>query len=311
MGGTYDVADYRDIVLGHQDPPVPGATGLYARIYQAQNRNRVLVPYVAKPFYWLVRGHVGTWDPVLFGLLIANAIFTATTACLLVAIGYRLTLNLSTALLGAPLFLLNFCITNFSLAGMVDSAEGCFLMLIAWSLLTGRWFLLPLWGVFGALAKETFAPLSVIFVFGWWLSEVRRDRLQLSHVAWMTALGFVSITTVTIVMSTVAGGLVWPWQYAAFVHDPHRLRDGNAEMHSQSWLLVHIYLASPVGAGALAPPAPALGTGHCCSMLWSLGVGRLQQRRGQHFTRLIQCRRTHPEPIRRGLPRRHPGCERR
>src|ERR1035438_5754814 len=84
--GTTDVADYQDIVLGRQDQPAHGAIGPYERINQSQNLNRVLVPYVAKPFYWLGRGHVGTWDPVLFGLLIANAIFTATTACLLVAI---------------------------------------------------------------------------------------------------------------------------------------------------------------------------------------------------------------------------------
>ena len=103
---------------------------------------------------------------------------------------------------------------------MVDSAEGCFLLAIVWSLLTGRWFLLPLWGVFGALAKETFAPISALFVFGWWLAEVRRDRLQLPRLAWMSALGVASMATVTLVMSTVAGGLVWPWQYAAFVHDP-------------------------------------------------------------------------------------------
>ena len=42
-------------------------------------------------------------------------------------------------------------------------------MVIVWSLLTERWFLLPLWGVFGALAKETFAPLSMMFAFGWWI----------------------------------------------------------------------------------------------------------------------------------------------
>ncbi len=98
--------------------------------------------------------------------------------------------------------------------------KGFFLLVIVWSLLTGRWFLLPLSGIFGALAKETFAPLSAMFVLGWWVSEVRRDRLQLPHLAWMTALLVTSMATVTVVMSTVAGGLVWPWQYAAFVHDP-------------------------------------------------------------------------------------------
>ena len=75
LTGTSDVADYEDIVVGRQYQPVPGAMGLYARINEAQNLNRVLVPYVAKPFYWLGRGHLGSWDPALFGLLVANAIF--------------------------------------------------------------------------------------------------------------------------------------------------------------------------------------------------------------------------------------------
>jgi hypothetical protein len=247
LTGTTDVADYEDIVVGRRGQPAPGSIGLYARINEAQNLNRVLVPYVAKPFYWLGRGHIGTWDPALFGLLVANAIFTATTGCLLVAIGYRLTLSFLTALLGATLFLLNFCVTNYSLAGMVDSAEGCFLLAIVWSLLTGRWFLLPLWGVFGALAKETFAPISAMFVFGWWVSEVRRDRLQLPHLAWMSALGVVSMATVTLVMSTVAGGLVWPWQYAAFVHDPTSFLTGLREcIFNHGFWYIFIWLL-PVG----------------------------------------------------------------
>jgi hypothetical protein len=194
---------------------------VYERLAHWENHYRVLVPYVAKPFYWLARGRLRTWDAALFALLVANAIFTATTACLLVAIGQRLMLDHSTALLGATLYLLNFCVANFNLAGLVDSAEGCFVMFIVWSLLTGRWLLLPFWGFFGALAKETFAPLSVMFVFGWWMSEVRRERLQLPRFAWICALGVVSIATVTLAMSTVAGALVWPWQFAGYMHADH------------------------------------------------------------------------------------------
>lgn len=242
--GLTDAADYRDMVVGREAPPVFGLIGAYARIARWQHFNRVLVPFVAKPFYWLARGHVGTWDPALFGLLVANAIFTATTACLLAAIGYRLTRCLSMALLGATLFLLNFCVVNFSLVGHVDSAECCFLMFIVWSLLTGRWYLLPLWGVFGALAKETFAPFSVIFVLAWWASEVRRGRLQLPRLAWICALGVVSMATVTLAISTVAAGPVWPWQFAAYMHDPigflpglRRLFLGHAFWYTFMWLL--------------------------------------------------------------------------
>ncbi len=217
LEGTSDVAEYRDIVEGRNPPRSPDAGGAFARLAQSENYYRVLVPYVAKPFYWLARGHVRTWDAALLGLLVANAVFTATTASLLVTIGYWLTLDYSTALLGATLYLLNFCIANLNLVGLVDSAEGCFVMVIVWSLLTRRWFLLPLWGIFGALAKETFAPLSTLFVFGWWISEARRDHLQLPRLAWIGALGVASLTTITIAMSSVAGGLVWPWQFAAYM----------------------------------------------------------------------------------------------
>jgi hypothetical protein len=218
LEGTSDVGEYRDIVIGHEPWRALEGTGPYARLARWENYSRVLVPYLAKPFYWVAKGRVGTWDPALFGLLMANAIFTATTACLLVSLGCRLTRDTSIALVGGTLYLLNFVQSNLNLVGLIDSGEGCFMMAVVWSLLNGRWFLLPVWGVFGALAKETFAPLSVLFAFGWWLSEERRDRLRLSRLAWIGALGVASLTTVTLAMSTVAEGLIWPWQFAAYMH---------------------------------------------------------------------------------------------
>jgi hypothetical protein len=180
-------------------------------------------------------------------LLVANSIFTATTASLLVAIGYRLTLDTSTALLGATLYLLNFCVTNLSLVGLVDSAEGCFLMAIVWSLLADLWFLLPLWGILGALAKETFVPLAALFVFGWWISEVRRDRLQLPRLAWLGALCVASLTSVTIAMSVVAGGLVWPWQLAAYMRASEGFMNGlRACLLDHTFWFVFIWLL-PLG----------------------------------------------------------------
>ena len=132
--------------------------------------------------------------------------------------GYALTLDFPTALLGATLFLLNFCIANLNLVGLIDSAESCFVMAVVWSLLNERWFLLPLWGVLGALAKETFAPLSSVFAMGWWLAEVRQGRGRVSRLLWICALGISSLSTVTIAMSTVAGGWVWPWEFAEYMH---------------------------------------------------------------------------------------------
>jgi hypothetical protein len=224
--GTSDAAVYRDIVTGALPAPGSAATSVFERLAEVENQYRLLVPYVARPFYRLARGRVGTWDAALLGLLVANAIFTATTACLLVAIGLRLRLNRATALLGATLYLLNFCVANLYLAGLVDSAEGCIFMAIAWSLLTGRWFLLPLWGIFGALAKETFVPVSALFVCGWWISEVRRDHLHLRRLGWMAAFGVASMATVTLAVSAVAGVRVWPWQLAAYMHAHHGFLTG-------------------------------------------------------------------------------------
>jgi hypothetical protein len=51
-------------------------------------RARVLVVWVARPFYSLARRHpLGRFDPQAFGLLMSNSLFTATEALLLLRIG--------------------------------------------------------------------------------------------------------------------------------------------------------------------------------------------------------------------------------
>ena len=114
--GTGDSATYYDLVTGRPQESL-GFRGY-----------RLLVPSVARPFYHLAAGRVRTWDPVLLSLLIANALFCSTTACLLVSLGRRLAGDYSVALLGAALYLLNFTVSNSQLSGMVDSGEACLMM---------------------------------------------------------------------------------------------------------------------------------------------------------------------------------------
>src|ERR1700687_4905639 len=52
-------------------------------------RYRLLVPWVAKPFFRFSQGHIRSWNPVAFSLLISNSGFTATAACFLLSIGTR------------------------------------------------------------------------------------------------------------------------------------------------------------------------------------------------------------------------------
>ena len=215
LQGTSDAAQYRDIVIGRPSQRASGGDNVLARLAQQENYYRVLVPYVAKPFYWLTRATPEPgirpcsvcWRRMQFSPPPPPACWWPS------AINSRL--RFPRPCWPLPFFSLNFCVANLDLAGLVDSAEGCFLMLIVWTLLAGRWYLLPLWGVFGALAKETFAPLSFLFAAAWWLAEVRRGRPQLARLAWVSALGVAGITTVTVVMSRAAGGLVYPWQFAA------------------------------------------------------------------------------------------------
>jgi hypothetical protein len=182
-------------------------------------RRRILVPTVARPFYWFASRFPGTWDPGFFALLVANSLFCATTACFMVSIGTRLFNDPAVALLGATLYLLSFAVPNLLLAGLVDAGEACFMAMLIWALLNGRWYLLPLLGIVGALAKETFVPFASVFAISWWLMEVHRDETRWSkrkrqQLMWTVSMGVVGLATVMLVYSQVAGRFAWPWEIA-------------------------------------------------------------------------------------------------
>jgi hypothetical protein len=98
----------------------PHVTGLsdsiqYFRIIQndpsaaeGHMRYRILVPYLAKPIYQLTRGHVGSWDPTSFALLIVNSAFCASSASMLLAIAGTFGLSQAAGFITALVYLLNF-----------------------------------------------------------------------------------------------------------------------------------------------------------------------------------------------------------
>ncbi len=142
-------------------------------------RFRVLVPWIARPFYAAAAKFVDQSRAIALALLISNSIFCAATACLLLAIALRINASPATALLAATLYLLNFSIVNLQLAGMVDAAEACFMLALVLTMLGRRWWLLPLWGFVGTLAKETFLPLASVLVLAWWYFDQRRRSSSL------------------------------------------------------------------------------------------------------------------------------------
>ncbi len=176
---------------------------------------RVLVPFLARPFARLAAGLVGTWNPVFFGLLMANSLLVATTALLLVSLAQRQVGSMAVALLAAALYLLNFDVPNLRLAGLIDAGEGCFLMLLVCALFEERWWLLPLWGALGVLAKETFVPYSVILASTWWMVSSRRHVARFSRAVWVIVMVAAEFATLMILQASLAGHLIWPWQFAA------------------------------------------------------------------------------------------------
>jgi hypothetical protein len=198
VAGNPDAAEYHRLVVTWP-PPV-----------SERGRYRLLVPYVAKPFYRLAAGRTGTWEPALLGLLVANALFCASTASIVVSLGLRVLGDPAVAMLGATLLLLNFAVPNLFLAGLVDSGEGFALAALAWALLGDRpWLLLGL-GPLGTLAKETFLPLAVVFGLAWHLADrARTDRPD--RLGAVLAMALTGTATLVLVPSLVAGALSGPW----------------------------------------------------------------------------------------------------
>lgn len=189
------------------------ATGEDASSMREVFRCRILVPYVARPFYRVANGRLRTWNAGFFALLMASSLFCATTACFVVAIGHKLSFDNSGALLGATLYLLNFSVSNLQLSGMVDAGEACFVAALIWSLLSGRWYLLPLWGLLGALAKETFMPFSTVIALSWLLIDWRQHKGRASNFFWVASLAIVGMVTVITVHSVIYEQLRWPGNF--------------------------------------------------------------------------------------------------
>jgi hypothetical protein len=114
-------------------------------------------------------------------------------------------------MLSATLYLLSFAIPNLQLAAMIDSGEACFLLALTWSLLTNRWWLLPVWGLLGALTKETFVPLASVFTLAWWIIDGRQAGRGRLNALWLISMSAVGLATVTIFHAVISGQTAWPW----------------------------------------------------------------------------------------------------
>jgi hypothetical protein len=171
-------------------------------------RYRVLVPYLAKPIYHAAVGRLGSWNPVSFSLLVVDSAFCASSSAVLIWVSQGLGLSWATGLIAAFCYLLNFQVANFQLAGTVDAGEAFLFICLLLALQRRSWNALLVLGVLGAMAKETFVPVAVLFACGWVYREKRAPWLQIGGMA------VTGITTVVLIRSIVEGHLVTPLQIA-------------------------------------------------------------------------------------------------
>ena len=200
-------------------------------------RFRVLVPYLACMVFELARNHTGSWEPMMFSFLVVNAGLVATTAYLLFRMGLAIAQQVSIALLAAGLYLLNFAVANLHLAALVDSAEAFFLMALVGSMFYRRWFLLPMWGLIGTVAKESFLPFSVAIMIAWCIRSGKRDwRIAV----WIAITTVVELATLVILQSSVSGHMVSPWSFLFSMSSPtgHMANLWNSLIDRNSWYVL-------------------------------------------------------------------------
>lgn len=221
--GLSDVKIYAEMVTGS------------ASTEAGHVRFRVLVPWIAKAVYRidakLDAGRSATWNPVMFSLLVADSIFVAATAVLMVLLGVSHLGSSAVGLVAALLYFVNFAVPNLRLAGLVDAGEGFFMLALFWSLAECRFWPLPVIAILGTLAKESFIPLSITFSAAWWLAA-RRDVSSALHVPlkirlqrrskkiaiWIAISWGASVVTFLGLHRAIGGSVVNPVEFALSLH---------------------------------------------------------------------------------------------
>jgi len=230
--GLADVKSYSAMVAGE---PFVG---------QPHVRFRVLVPWIARPFYYLVRGRSGSWDPVMFGLLAANSLLVATTAILIVILGTG-EVGYAAGLVAALIYLLNFAVPNLRLVGLVDAGEGLFLLALLWSLSSGSFWTLTAIAALGTLTKESFVPFGIVFTATWWIASLKKQRSPLRNALWILASWIVSSATMIVLHRVITGAFQNPLTFVARGHS-HYLDQLSDSLFDRNLLYIFVWLL-PLG----------------------------------------------------------------
>lgn len=256
--GLSDVQSYGAMVAR---TPAPGPDHM---------KFRVLIPSMARPLYRLAKGHVGSWDPVMFGLVAVDALFEAATALLIVLLGTRTLGGYPVALIGAVLYLVNFAVPNMRLAGLVDAGEGFFLLAVYWCLSEFEFWPLPFIAILGSLTKETFVPFSIVFMAAW--CAVMRKKVPRSATAWIVFSWVTSFAAIGILHYAVNGRFENPVIFAETLRgNANYLAHFASSLWDRNLLYVFVWLL-PLGIPRLKrfPKSWLIAAGATCVVVFVL-----------------------------------------
>jgi hypothetical protein len=266
--GLSDVKIYASLVTGT-------ATGT-ASSDAGHVRFRVLVPWLARPFYRLAQGRFATWDSVMFGLLVADSLFVAGTAILIVILGNRQLGSSAVGLVGALLYLVNFAVPNLRLVGLVDAGEGFFLLALLWSLSEFGLWALPVIAVLGALTKESFIPFSMVLTSAWWFSawpDRNSDRNRTRKAAaWILTSWMLSLAAMVALQWSITGRFASPMQFGLALHrGDDYLGHLASSLHDRSlWYIFLWLLPTAIPNLKRLPKAWLIPVGATCAMAFVL-----------------------------------------
>jgi hypothetical protein len=232
-----DARQYVALVTGTARPApreqekasAPSPAGVSRRSHRSY---RILVPYLARPVYALIRDRVRGVHPALLALLVVNAALMAAAATVLAMLAPRLGLQDGVGMLGGCLLLLNIWVPNFYLVGLVDAGEMCAALLLAWALLHGRWWMLPPVCVAGALAKETFVVFAAVMAAVWWWMEWRRSAHAWRAAVWIAGSLAAALGAVLLVRAMLSGDAAGPMAVVGSLARP-----GPGLLRRFAWLL--------------------------------------------------------------------------
>jgi len=201
--GLSDAAIYYNIV----------ENGIQSIEYDLNNRSsRLLVPLLARLLY-LILPAIGSWDPISHSILITTSIFTSLSALLIFNLSLKKFNNINLSIIASFIYITNFCVINFYLAGLIDSAWSLCCLILIYLLYNQKFYLLPFLSVFATLIKEHYLLFGSLIILLWLIYEfIYEKKVNYKNIFYFFLSTLISLLIVISIYYILRNQLTMPWQ---------------------------------------------------------------------------------------------------